>query len=209
MKKKLLASILALSLTAGLTVPAFAVDQTVDKTGTLEITVSTVLNLPTISVTIADPSAVVVNPYKQEYTLASTTASHALISNPSSIKNASNVGVDISATPSVSTNSESLVIRTSPIEDRSTKQLFMKLNMAPVTQESDVTSYTGAETGTQSAVIKTGDALETATITLAQGDTTATWGAMKITGDSCGSGWTDSDAITLKIVFDIQPQMGT
>lgn len=216
-RNKILASLLALSLSLGLTVPAFAAEnKVVETTGEVTITVGTVLNLPTIKVTINDPSMVVVNPYKQTYTgsgsAAGLTGSDSLISKATGIKNESNVQVDISAKPTVTTDSQSLEIRTEPISDsdRTTKQLYMQLHMAPVAAESDIDSYDNTKSGTQSTVIKKDGASTPVVISLAAlSGSTATYGAMRIMGDSCGSGWTTSDNITLSIVFDIQPHVGT
>jgi len=213
MKKKLLASVLALSLALGLCTSASAADEVITKSGETKITITSVLNLPTIKVTIGSPTNVIVNPYKMDYNVSDSSSieEKQIISAASTITNESGIKVSISATPTLKTTSNDLKILTSAPTDESIKALYLAFNMAVT---ADPTNYTGAESGTVTApVVKAGDSTMTPTtveIQLGRGDTTATTGAYIFTGACSGEGWTAADQITdLTIAFNISPVLGT
>lgn len=220
MKKKLLASVLALSLTAGLCTSALAAegDKVVDKTGQTTIEVSTILNLPTIQVTIATPASVVVNPYKLPYDDGTLDGSASVISAPTSIQNDSTIKMSISATPSLETNSIDLAILPSaPAADSTEKALYLALNMSPVDAQGDIANYTGSGDKTVTAVVKKvgttpldTKSIELDAATYTSGTlTTSTYGAIRFTGACSGTTWADADKITkLSILFDISPVIG-
>lgn len=218
MKKKLLASVLALSLALGMCSSAFAVD--VATAGETTIEVTTVLNLPTIKVTIATPANVVLNPYKMQYedTTNGLTGSDSVISKATSIQNDSTIKMSISATPSLETNSNDLEILTAaPAEGSTQKALYLALNMAPVADATAAGNYDGTATGTVTAVVKKvgttpldKKTIELAAATYTSGTlTTSTYGAIRFTGACSGTTWAAADEITkLSIVFDIAPVIG-
>ncbi len=210
MKKKLLASVLTLALTAGLCTSALAADKTVNQSGETKITIESVLNLPTIEVVIGSPENVIVNPYKLNYKVSDDTTIDAkqIISTASTITNKSGIGISISATPTFKITSNDLKILTSaPAAGSTEKALYLAFNMAVT---STPTTYTGTEDGTVTASVqKAGDnsvTPETVSIELGRGTPTPTTGAYIFTGACSGDGWTDADKITdLTIAFNISP----
>jgi len=216
MKKKLLASVLALSLALGMCASAYAVDVTTAGETTVEVT--SILNLPAIKVIINTPSNVIVNPYKLPYDDGTLDGEKSVISAPTAIQNDSAIKMSISATPSLQTNSDDLkILSSAPAAGSTEKALYLALNMAPVDNESAVDSYDGTGTGNVTIVVKKVGTtpLDTGAIELDaatySGDTltTSTYGALLFAGDCSGTTWADADKITkLSILFDITPVIG-
>lgn len=216
-RRKLISSLLALALTLGLAVPAFATDTTLDAANpSTEITVGTELNVPTISVTIAPLANMVINPYKLEYT--GTTSKDSLITVPALITNASGVGIKITAKPYISkANGVTIVETKSQAESATTDPTaFMEFMFATAVSSKDDIATTGASwdadgSGVTLKSSSTGDGVSPATLQLAKAtdDTTPTYGAYKISGATGGKTWTDENKFEVKILFDIEPVVGT
>jgi len=229
MKKKLLASVLALSLALGLAVPAFAGDTEVTGgTATLEITAKMVL--PTIKVTVGATSNLVVNPYGMQYTDATVNANDntdKVISAATAIMSKSTIGLTVKATATVEASNNIKVVESkSSITDTTVDPsiyLFLQLknlNTADVTNTSDVVTVNSSvswadddDGSTAFATIgKTTNPDETATIDLAvASDTAPVYGGFKVGGTSGGTNWVSgTDKVNkVSVILTFTPKIGT
>ncbi len=206
--KKLLASVCALALALGMSAPAMAADTEIEQgaTGT-EITIGSTLHVPTIKVTVGATTDVVVNPYKMTF---DTDKTDTLYNKAATIKSNSTIAVDVTATPSATGNGvtfSEVVVPTGSNRPTS-PTVHMVLKMDNVADETTAQGYTGAS-GQEAVVVKQGDPTNSATIQMAAADdntdTNAKWAAFVITGDTGGDGWSNDNAITVKIIFTIKP----
>lgn len=215
--RKLISSLLALALTLALAVPAFATDTTLDGTNTSStITVTTELNVPTISVTIAPVSGMVINPYKLSYS-GTVSGSDSLISAPALITNNSLMKVKLTAKPFVSDAKEVTIVGTKGAAEGTTEKAaafveFMFATGMNASAPNDPAQATFGADGSGLA-LKTGNAESVTTpaeVTLEKADdeTHPTYSAYKLQGATGGTGWTSENKFTIQIVFDIAPVIG-
>ncbi len=209
--KKLLASACVLALALGMSVPAMAADTEIAQgaTGT-EITINSELKVPTIKVTVGPSTNVIVNPYQMTF---DTNKTDSLYNTATTIKSNSTIKVNITATPTATGNGVTFMETAVPTGDNApaTPAVHMVLKMKAVADSTTAGSYAGAD-GEEALIVKQGDPTHSATITMdAASDATdanAKWGAFVITGDTGGNGWTNDNAITVKIIFTIKPVIG-
>jgi len=203
--RKLLAAVSALAMTLALTTTAFAEDTTVDKSGQVNMTIGSSLKVPTISVTIAQATDMIVNPYQMEYNGSLTDS---LITAPALITNNSTIGVKITATPSV-TVSDGVTVAADDWGDTAptSQSIFMKLKMATGTSnDATAIDWTSVASNQSTVIQKTGSL--PVELTLAPKATNPTYGGYKIEGKSGGEGW-KNETISVNIVFDIKAVTGT
>lgn len=212
-RRKLLASILALTLSFGLSVPALAAGdvQLNETTNSTTITVNTTLNVPTIDVVIAPLADMVINPYQ----LTVDSKNDSLITVPALITNNSEIKIDLTAKPFVS-DAKGVVITATKAEAESTTAkaaAYMEFAFADTMTSNDVTAATF--NGSSYALKEgTGDGITTppkTTLTAAtkSGSTvTPTYSAYRISGVTTGKGWTSENKFTVQIIFDIAPVIG-
>jgi len=221
-RRKLIASLLAMALTAGLAVPALAADETLSGTKTsTEITVETVLNVPDVKVTIAPLPSMVINPYKLEYTGTGgvPSGSDSLITAPALITNKSGVGINITAKPYISKASSVNIVETksaAEAEGLTQPTAYMGFMFASAVTGNDLTApgtvtWPADTTATALKSSTTADGVASINLELAKAtdDTTPTYGAYKIIGATGGKTWTNENQFEVKILFDIAPVVGT
>lgn len=221
-KQKVISLLLAAALMVPMCIPvvgAAEAEKVLDQTtSSTDIVIGSTVNLPTIKVTIGATTDIVANPYKMSYKPdGSSIDDDPIVSTATTIESTSTIDVDVTAKPSLTTSSDDLVVLTSSIKDRTQKSIFLQFNMDTITTvvttdlETTASNYDGVS-GQHAPIKKENDApLNQAKITLAAIDTTNTesWGAFRITGDCSGTGWTNDDAVTVKITFDIAPVVPT
>ncbi len=223
MKKKLLASILALSLTAGLAVPAFAADTQVSG-GQHEITVTTVLELPTIEVYVGAEPTMVINPYGMAFNntaLGVTGAKDTLLSAPVSITSKSTIGLDVKATPTGTAGGNATFV-TSPqgVTNATGPAVYLFLNLISVESgQVDTTSgaaviKSGADgptwataTGTSATtVVKNGTSDTPATLKMKPAASgSSVYGGFKLIGQSGGQNWVSGDTVNVTVILTFTP----
>jgi len=217
--KKLLASACALALALGMTAPAMAAGETEvaqGATGTT-ITITSELHVPTIKVTVGVTPGIVVNPYEMSVTPTgeSSSTNQSLYTKATTIKSNSTVKMDVTATPTGSGNGVTFMETTVPTgENRpASPAVHMVLKMDNVADEATAKAYAGAS-GEQALVVKddNSNSPKSATITMPAAtdatDTNAKWAAFIITGETGGDGWSNDNAITVKVIFTIKPVIG-
>lgn len=227
-KSRFLAFLLvaALMLTLGST--AFATDTAMPVTtpGTATIEINGELKLPKISVTIAPPAGLIINPYQMSASINVTgggtvTKNDSVFSTPSLITNSSDIDMTITAKPTATTSeSVTLLSKSSEVDHTSTqKAIYLAMHMANADSDT-IASYDGAnvpstfenttytvltkQTNTAPCSIKIPkgtDADSDGTISA----TESSFGVYLIKGESVGTGWGSADTIGLKLIFDIQP----
>lgn len=210
-KSKFLALLLVATLMLSLGGTVLAADEVVETAGTTTIKIPSTLQLPTIKVTIAAPSDVVLNPYKMSVTTP-VSADDTVISVPSLITNNSTIDMTIKAAPTVTVNDTVKVLTTAPNGTFTEKSIYMALHMSN-SANSTITSYTGVDTTDFTnhglSVVKkdTEGNSSPCSITLdADPGSTPSYGVYLIKGESGGGGWeSPADKATLNLVFDIQP----
>ncbi len=210
--KKLLASVCALALALGMTAPAMAAGETQVEQGATgtEITIGSTLHVPTIKVTVGATTDVVVNPYKMTF---DTNRTDTLYNKAATIKSNSTIKVDVTATPTATGNGVTFseVVVPTGANRPTSPTVHMVLKMDKANDETDAQGYTGA-TGQEAVIVKQGDTANSATIQMDAAtdntDTNAKWAAFVVTGDTGGDGWSDDNAITVKIIFTIKPVIG-
>jgi len=231
MKKKLLASVLALSLTLGLTVPAFAEGDTKVNGNEHEITISTITVMPTIEVYVGTAPTLIVNPYKMEYTNAAlgiTNDKSSLMSVPTVIISRSTIGMTVTAKPTGTVaGNVKLATNASEVSSATNPSVFMFLNLKSLTASNvDTTTTPGTTTiltsganaptwatttatdQTTAVVTAAGD--NAATVDLAAGDSSnPQYAGFKIIGESGGTAWATGDNVTVKVVLTFTPKLGT
>jgi len=221
-RNKILASLLALSLTLGLTIPAFAVDPDPEvQNGKAEFTVATQLKLPTIKVTIATPSQLIVNPYKMTFDASGIGLSNAetdsLIASAGKITSTSNISMKVSATatatPSSGGSLKILTARPTTGSEPTEASVLLTLSMVNVTKDdvdnnklNDASVWTSA---TPQTVKESGSTPVEITLAAADATNTSVYGAYKFDGESYGTTWTNNDTMDLKVVFNIEPVIST
>jgi len=208
--RKLLAAVSALAMTLALTTTAFAAEGENLGAGEYRVTVESTLNLPTIQVTIAPVTEMVINPYQMEYT-GTLSGNESLITAPGLITNNSNIKVNIEAKPSATVIGD---VNVADADWNTTvpanKSIFMQLKMANLTASSDLSTdstWSGVDSS-KTTVIKTTDSPSPVTLTLGPKATDPTYGGYKIEGKSGGEGWTGSEKVTVNLVFDIKAVVG-
>ncbi len=223
MKKKLLASVLALSLTLGLCSTAFAAtDDITAVNGGATVEVTTKLNIPTIAVTIAPMAEVIINPFNLEFDVENETAfteQGTLLSTPSLITSTSQVGLTVEAIPTGTITGDA-TFATSSVADRQEKSVFMFLQLRNDLTSNDpqdnnwktVADY-NASNSDIAIVAPTGNTAK-ATMTLDPIDGThpEIYGAYQLIGDSSyavDKPWGASDSIGVNIAFTFTPIMAT
>ncbi len=214
-RNKILASLLALSLCMGLTVPAFAVDTELGTdagTNSAEITVTSELKIPTIKVTIGSPGTMIVNPYGMAVTVESAEVHDTLITSPALLTNDSDMNVKISAVPTVTVSADVTVQEDGGViaDGTTRKTISMTLYMAPnAAGTGTAQTLTGSEADVSSVPVKKNGS-EAANITLeAKTAAASTYGSYQIKGYSAGTDWATGDTISTKIAFSIEPVIGT
>ncbi len=216
-RNKILASLLALSLTLGLTIPAFAEDPEVQN-GKAEFTVATQLNLPTIKVTIATPSQLIVNPYKMTFDASgiglTNTETDSLIASAGKITSTSNISMKVSATATATPSSggalKILTARPTAGSEPTDASVFLTLAMANVDSSavSDLNADAIWTSVTPQAVKESGSTPVEITLAAAASGSEV-YGAYKFDGESYGTTWTNQDTMDLKVVFNIEPVIPT
>lgn len=214
-KQKVVSLLLAAALMVPMCIPVVgaAAEVLTESKTTTDITIGSTVNLPTIRVTIGNTADIVANPYKMTYNGGTDTDT--IISTPTTIKSNSTIAMDITAKPVLSTSSNTLEVLTAPITDRTKKSIYLLFNMDSVTDATAAGNYDGTSSTGAHIAIKKDDvpSPNTGKISLAAAtddtDTNAVYGAFIITGDCAGTGWTTSDAVNVKVTFDIAPVVPT
>jgi len=213
-RRKLIASLLAAALSVGLAVPAFAEEITLgtgdgqETTG--EVTITSTIKVPTIEVVIGTPTEIIINPYGMEVSVDSTPTRDTMITAPTLLTNKSLVDVEISAKPQANVSQDITVKDDGGVipEGTTNKTISMTLYMAPQDDDTLVT-LTGNEDGASNIPVKKTEP-GTAKITLTASDgSTDGYGAYQIKGYSAGNNWEDTDTVSTKISFSINPIFGT
>lgn len=218
MKKKFLSGLLTLTLAVGLCAPAsLAADTELNGTKmTDNITISSTLNLPTLSVTIAPAANMVVNPYGLSYTLTGGgTNSDTLITAPALITNNSDVNVDVGAVVTGAVQGDAQFSESDTFTGATSPKVYMKFAMANLADDDKVGEFKGANDATNgiSGMVETTAISTTASgrvfISLDKKTTgspdTPTYGVYRIMGKSGGTGWETADKISVTVAFDIAP----
>jgi len=209
--RKLLAAVSALAMTLALTTTALAEDQSVNASGQINMTIGSRLEVPTIAVTIAQATDMIVNPYQLKVDINGTDVTSSLITTPALITNSSTIGVKITATPSV-TVSDGVTVASDEWDDASAptaKTIFMKLKMAKgSTNNAADIAWAGVASNQSTVIQKTGSLPVELTLDAAANASTPAYGGYKIDGKSGGEGWT-AENISVNIVFDIKAVLGS
>ncbi len=211
--KKFLVLALALSMALCLSVSALAADQTSDGSN-VEITVSTVMQLPKIEIVIGQASQVTLNPYHMSFTPTGGTATtEGFVSTAVAITNKSQIGIKVIATATevTTTGNLELLADETQVSGATVPSLFMAIAMKTATDETTAKGYswTTGKSATDDdatlAIIQK-DVQNTASIELAApvSPATATYGAYKFVGTCGGKGWTSASGVTVKIVFSFE-----
>lgn len=233
-KQKIISSLLAAALMVPLCTTAFAAatqptpttvpgaELTEAKT-TTDITIGSTIYLPTIKVSIKDGTSIITNPYKMDFDSdgdGTADMNDSIISVPTVIESTSTIKMDINAKPTLTTNSQTLDVRTEPITDTTQKSIYLVYNTNVIsgkggTAKTVAEGYDGVA-GQHQPIKKEADATssDVVNIQLPAADSEdvtndAVYAAFKITGDCSGKGWTSADAVTIKVAFDISPVMGS
>jgi len=213
-RRKLIASLLAMALSVGLAVPAFADDVTL---GTADgqqttgvVTITSDIKVPTIEVVIGTPTAIIINPYGMEVSVTSGTTHDTMITTPTLLTNNSSVNVEISAQPQAVVSQDITVQEDGGVipEGTKNKTVSMTLYMAPQADGTDAAELTGSETGASNTPVKKSNP-GTAKITLDATGGTNAYGSYQIKGYSAGTNWASGDKISTTISFSINPVFGT
>ncbi len=225
-RKNILAILLALVMALNFSVTAFAAegDPVLTQTNAgASLTLKAVLNLPTIDVTISGVSNIIVNPYKQSYTISAgppaVNSTEPVISVPALITSNSTIAMDIAATPTATNNPNVTLATNSAAADGDGKIMFLFLELRKAT-DADGTLESGTWTAPASfnadeattALVQYDSAPKAATLQIpAKSGANSSYAAFKFNGN-CGRpaagqpGWDASvDAITLNVVFTFKP----
>lgn len=212
--------------------PEFATPTETDLSATTstEVTIGSLVYLPVIKVTIQEGVSIIANPYQMPWTPAAggTPDNSSVISVARAIKSNSTLKIDVTAKPTVTPGSTTLQIFAEPIPDdvkkAGTKAISLDYNTAVITAVGtagktaaegwDGTSTsTDITTGTFKTVPVKESEANVAKIQLPKADddtdAKAVYGAFKITGECSGNGWSNADAVTVNIVYDIAPVIGS
>lgn len=217
--KKLIASTMACALAISLAAPAFAADTTVstpgeDGTYSAKTEVAGTTEAPTISITVPQSGAVVVNPYKMTVKVdEQTNSTDQIISAPQYITNGSDVPISVSATVTgtVSDNS-GIVFATSTLKgNETTKSIFMYLEIAKTsavaTPPSWAAAYDAKANNLAVVVGSKGTTKKDMVVMDATGGENA-FAAFRLAGavaTNPAKAWTSTDAVTVSIAYTFAP----
>lgn len=216
--KKLIASTMACALAISLAAPAFAADTTVDAPGedgtySAKTEVAGTTEAPTISITVPQSGAVVVNPYKMEVSVEQVKFTDQIISAPQYITNGSNVPISVSATVTgtVSDNS-GIVFATSTLKgNETTKSIFMYLEIAKTTAATTpptwAAAYDAKADNLAVVVGSKGTTKKDMVVMDATGGENA-FAAFRLAGavaTNPAKAWTSTDAVTVSIAYTFAP----
>lgn len=222
-KQKIIAVLLAVALLCttafAATTPTTQNGKDLTETDThAEFLITSFVNLPTIKVKIGTITQIVANPYKMQYDPIgdgddADMVDDTVISKPTTIQSDSTIAIKVVAEPSATTDGN-VKILTSPILNKDEKSIFLQFCMAEIagvggTGKTAAEGYTPVDADAISIKQSGTTPLNTKEITLpaasTDNGTASTWGAFKIRGECAGTGWTNSDAVTVSLVFDIAP----
>lgn len=212
--KKIMSTALASIMALSLAVPAFAADT--DLTQSSEITGTT--SAPTIKITVPATGAVTVNPYKMEVTVGSDTKTDQIISATQYIKNESDVALNVSAevTGKPAGNLALATATTQGTKAVTTNSVFMYFEIGEATADDgsgDPTWGTAYDSKSEKQILVGAKAVKKANmLTMAAGDTTATYAAYHLTGDAASApttAWTGNDKVDVSIAFTFTPTAAT
>ncbi len=233
--KRFLALVCALALSLSLCTPAFAAGDTAVQDGTAQITVSTVLVVPTINVLVGANPTIVVNPYKMTYTnttLGINGDNSTLMSSATPIVNKSTIGIEVSAKPTLTTQA-TVVTTGDNIADATTPTVFMFLELKSLTSTNVDTTTTPGTTiiktdsdaptwattpggdGTTVVLVNSagaGGATGEAKLTMgaAADASNPTYAGLKISGETGGKGWDSTKhAVNVTVTLTFTPKIGT
>ncbi|MCI8307369.1 MAG: hypothetical protein HFH14_04895 [Lachnospiraceae bacterium] len=220
MKKKILSMALAcaLVLSTGQTAGAADTNITTPQDGVYksEVEVSTEVTIPTINITLSDTSSkkVGINPYKLKFSVNDSTELTDTIANlEETITNESNVAIAVNVTTKAEVPQGSkAVVATAPLKGTEiTKSVFSYLQIKEKDSAAAALTTAPAAYDAKSNELIAFAAKETtkkAMVTLAAGDTTATYAGYKIFGDVASKpaeAWTTDDTLKFSIVFQFEP----
>lgn len=218
MKKKLLTLALAGVLALSSSTMALAADKVVENptdgvySATVDVTTET--TVPTIKVTVPGELTVGINPYKLEYAIGGENYTDSIANVEQSIKNESTVAVSISATAGATAKGEAVLATTALKGTETTKSIFAYLEMKEKADEDTPATFaTAYDTKATNQVVFTAKATtKKDMVTLAAGDSTATYAGFKIFGGVAAKPakpWTSTDGVDLSLVFTIDPVVAT
>ncbi|MDE6636476.1 MAG: hypothetical protein K2K09_07740 [Lachnospiraceae bacterium] len=221
MKKKILSMALACALVLSASQTAGAADTEItapdatSKAYESKVEVSADVSTPTIKITLSDTSAkkVGINPYGLKYEAASgKEVTDAIANLEETITNESDVAIAVNVTTKVEVAQNSgAVIATSALKGtETTKSVFSLLQVKAKDSAADALTsaptYDSKDAG--QLVFGSKETTKKAMVTLAAGDTSATYAGYKIWGQVAptpAQAWTSTDALKYTIVFQFDP----
>lgn len=215
--KKVVSAALAGAMALSMSATALAADPNVTGTDPVDVEVTGTTQVPDIKVTIPTTASVVVNPYKLAVTVESNEFTDQIVSAPQFIKSESNTALDVTATVT-GTAEGSAVFATAPTQGGravATNSVFMYLEVLPTEDDSTAPEWAEAYDKTspsQLLVSTTAATSKTAMVTLAAGDTDASYAAFALRGDAADkptTAWTAADKVSAAIAFTFTPVIAT
>lgn len=215
MKKKILALILAGTMVMGscLTASATEISTATDGQYKADVEVTEDITTPTIKITVPTTAAVTLNPYQLKTTVGNNTgATTKVVSDSYFIKNESNVAIRVDGKLQVvpTATTSKVVLATGALTGKeTTKTALIYLDVQSASSDSDkktVAAFDKASTsqilGGKTAVTKNG------LITLAEGDSTATYAHYTFGGDVVTTPavpWSDDDTVDVSLTWVFTP----
>lgn len=221
MKKKVLASVLAMSMVFGTALSVQAADSTIknpDDTGVYgaELEGSSTAQVPTIEVVVPGAlSGIVINPYEMGVdtdTDGTDDTWDSVISVPGDITNKSNVPISVniaSLQAKADEGSEAVIAATAPTDKITTKSVFLYMELKDENTADWQASY-NAKNATQLIVGGTKASTKLDVIKLEAGDQGETKANFKIAGSVASKpakAWASTDTVTLSVKFTFTPQI--
>ena len=215
-----LSGAIALSLSA----PAFAADAKPNVTDIAEPTVvelTSVVNVPTIALTVPTSGQIILNPYKLDYKYdpASTTETaknDSVLSKPMHIVNSTKSPIDVNYVVTAAPEGTVKLVATAPTAATTAKEVLLQFKIEAVT-DNTVETFDAATAAqniapTGSATDATLTSTAATAVTLAASDDTATGAKKAVLFGFAGTAaekpteaWTAEDAITGSIAFTFKP----
>lgn len=238
MKKKIFSAVMAMTMVMGLSLSAFADDAVLNDstkaTTGQEITGESDILTPTIKVTVPTSADIVVNPFQLKSTISGTDYYDQIVSVPQTIKNESNVGVEVNveglkvAVTGAALNETTkkwespITVMTGTAKSAKTKSIYLYLAVGTDANEKDIKAVadhdaSGKEVAgaslAKAAILEAGDSTPTTVTFQIKGDVNANPtkdvlqedGKTKVT---VADPWVDDDAVTVKFKFTFTPIIG-
>lgn len=219
MKKKILTLALAGALVLSANSVAYAADTEItaptDGAYSSSINVSADVKVPTIKITLSDTSSkkVGLNPYGLKYEVVpDTEVTDAIANVEETITNESNVAISVNATTKATTKGDDVILATSMLKGtETTKSVFAYLELEGGKENADTPVLTTSTYDSKAAnqlVFGAKATTKTNMVTLAAGDSAATYAGYKIFGGVASKpakAWAETDGLDLNITFSFEP----